>query len=127
MTHEDYCSFEQCVKLKEIGFDWECDYWYYNLTKRIIFTHRSECFDFDNMTAAPTLAQVAKWLRDKNNIYIHVYLHLDDCWRYEIGDVNDWDKYVFEPETGLWWRTYEDALSTGIDKALELIKRQSND
>lgn len=28
MTHEDYVTFEQAVRLKELGFDWGCTHGY---------------------------------------------------------------------------------------------------
>lgn len=123
---EDYVTFEQAQRLRELGFDWRCNH-YYRDNEPVVMTDNcyinfNENDEEYETVSAPTLAQAAKWLREKHNLYIHIYLHLDDCWRFEIQDVNDIDKYIFEPEVGLWWRFYEDALSAGIDKVLEHIK-----
>lgn len=33
MTQEDYVSYEQAVKLKELGFDWKCNAYYWTEDK----------------------------------------------------------------------------------------------
>lgn len=123
MTHEDICTLKQSKELYRLGFDWHC-HRIYNTFDALIgeVSPFYTKVGFDNMPLAPTLHQVHKWLMEKHHYFIHVYLHLDDCWRYEVQDFNHCDNYVFEPEPGLWWRSYEQALSAGIDKALELLK-----
>lgn len=125
MTHEDICTLEQSKALRRLGFDWHCHRLYNTfdaLIGEVSPFYSNE--GFDNMPLAPTMAQAAKWLRERYNLHIHVYLYLDDCWRFEVQDVNDLDKYVYEPSQGLWWRTYEEALSKGIDRALEILKEE---
>ena len=119
---EEFVTYEQAVKLKELGFDWKCDYWYYNVTKCQVSVHGSDCFDFDNMTKSPTLAQVQKWLREVKKILILIDIrginekvfhwkifNSDIFWTYS-SDVN--------------FDTYEEALSVGIDKTLEILKEK---
>ena len=72
MEHEDFVTFDQAKRLNELGFDWECHEYYYNPTQRIIYTYGSNCFDFDNMTKAPTLAQAQKWLREVKGLHLWV-------------------------------------------------------
>lgn len=141
---EDFVTYEQAVKLKELGFDWKVRACY--LQKFILDTdspHYTEPKFLHNdamrkrwttnyndnrcgggtgkfYCSAPTLAQAAKWIRNKG-LFIHIYLHLDDCWRFELQDVNYIDKYIYEPEVGLWWKTYENALSEGINRAIDLL------
>lgn len=127
---EDYINFEQAKALKELGFDWKCETFWDDegspQEHKWVIKHYHDYPFATNEEACtilrPSLSQVQKWLRDKKHYFVHVYLYLDDCWVYEIQDVNDIDKYVYEPEPGLWWRSYEEALSAGIDEALELLK-----
>ena len=126
MTHENCCTFEQSRQLRELGFDWPCDYywrfeesWNNNQGGYIRTRNNWPC----RKDSAPTLYQAHKWLIEKYHYFIHVYLHLDDCWRYEIQAVYHYDNYVCEPEPGLWWRSYEEALSAGIDTVLEYLKK----
>ena len=128
MSQEVFVTYEQAVKLKELGFDWECNHWYHPLELGKIIDCQTYCNhnSFERPYSAPTLAQAQKWLRDKHNLFVHVYLHLDDCWRYEIQCIFNHENYMYEPDAGLWWRSYEQTLSAGIDKALELLKQQSN-
>lgn len=116
--NEDIVTYEQAVKLKELGFNWETHAWYN--------THAELWTKCPQAYPAPTLAQASKWLRDKYNLFVHVYLHLDDCWRYEVQCIFNHENYMYEPEAGLWWRPYEQALSAGIDQVLELITQQNN-
>ena len=66
--------------------------------------------------SAPTLAQVQKWLRETKESEVIVIRLDDNVYNYtiygEIGNVT----------TERTFDTYEQALSAGIDKALELLK-----
>lgn len=106
---EDYVDFEQAIKLEEFGFDWECSN--------------------NDMTylgvKTPTLSQAQKWLREVKKIHIIVRFgicgkHYDKPYCFEIYQDNGevflgrFIEYEF--------RTYENALSEALDKALELLK-----
>ena len=132
---EDYVTYEQAVKLKELGFDWECNH---------LYSHRSS-IDFIDLTyyndfnttdsskdySAPTLAQVQKWLREKHNIIILVETYFKN---YMDGDYSKVEfEYVIvsmnlnaarksSSQDDKLFGTYEQALSCGIDKSLELLE-----
>lgn len=130
---EDFVTYKQATELKELGFDWEYGKGfqyktYYNSLKRL------GQFDEEITTTeipAPTLSQAQKWLREKHNIIIVIDTYfknyLDDDYskaefQYVIIDMNHnavrkqskYDDEIFD--------NYEQALSSGIDKALELIR-----
>lgn len=124
--NEDFVTYEQAKALKELGFDWECDYWYYNLTKYIHFVGKSDCFDFENMTPAPTLAQAQKWLYEKYRLWIEVTIKAKNDFTLIIVNNFGSIKFINDKEyTDL--KTPEQALSAGIDQALELLKQQNNE
>lgn len=151
---KDFVTYEQAVKLKELGFDWGCTY-FYDEDKKLTAGYADISGDggFDDYELsvidltcsvnnnclyrdifdAPTLAQAAKWLREVKGIIIVCTPEVDEY------DFND---YVRKFITGQWcyelWRngdehwnsteklypTYETALSAGIDTALKLIENK---
>lgn len=67
----------------------------------------------------PTLELVAKWLREEKGLWIEIskggYEKSAHCF------LND---YIYENETSIKeFDSYEEALSAGIDKAIEILKK----
>lgn len=141
MGEIDFCSFEQCVKLKELGFDWECDYRYvdnrdllglFNLINVHEFYHLTGVKITDDSVPAPTLSQAQKWLREVKDIIIgidfdnwhekhvcHVYKKII----YNSENIKDsYGSMLVTNESNEDFDSYEEALSMGIDAALELLK-----
>ena len=135
---EDYVSFEQALKLKELGFDWECNHNYkkdfYN--KWIFFHCLQDAYGNHNhgiksepiFVSAPTLSQAAKWLREVKGISVEPFsvvtrkkwaYHLCHSIGEDFGITIHIDKKDLK---GYGFNTYEKALSAGIDKTLELLK-----
>ena len=133
---EDFVTFEQALRLKEMGFNWECNHFYESNTLTPSFELISNdggvayklsvddltCnFNLDNIdstwvVSAPTLSQTQKWLRKVKKTEVIVIRLDDDVYSYTIyGEiVNVTTESTFD--------TYEDALSEGIDGAFELLK-----
>ena len=125
---EDYVTFKQAVKLKELGFDWKV-YQYYKIDVEgdINFWFPEEgAYDFnsfdDGRYSAPTLYQANKWLIEKFSMQVHTRLYEVvgksevRKWRYHLTHsglcmVGGWD----------YFDKYEQVLSAGIDRALEII------
>lgn len=124
---EDFVTHEQAVKLKELGFDWDCVFIYYftyhNHNKSIFQRYETvRDYEMEKYWYAPTLAQAQKWLREvKQIIIIPCVMHIKDIMKYDfyIADEPLDVEYDFEG-----FDTYELALSAGIDKTLELIKNE---
>lgn len=125
MMHEDYVTYEQAVKLKELGFDWKYGKGfqmktYYNFLKIL------GQFDEEIITTeipAPTLAQVQKWLREVKEKYLFVDMGVNSNRKYYwyITDAQGISRKVsFSP-----FDSYEEALSSGINKSIEILKEQS--
>lgn len=71
MAHEDFVTYEQAEKLKELGFNWKC-YAFYDegtLDEGLDCYNRAtfeNCNKWrDNLCSAPTLAQAQRWLRER--------------------------------------------------------------
>ena len=123
-NHEDYVTYDQAVKLKELGFDWECNHSYYGRRSKSLIGFCTY-HDFNknggpNECSAPTLAQAQKWLREVKETEIIVNFVNVGIYDYII-----YGKYVnINSET--YFNFYEQALSTGINRAIELLKQQTN-
>lgn len=117
-------SFEQAKSLKELGFvqgNDNCQA-YYKLNDRISCVH----FNYltllvrggitpDEAYRAPELELAAKWLRDEKNIQLTVRFR-GKKWYYDIMSGYEILSIGKDEET------YEQALSAGIDKAIEILK-----
>lgn len=121
ISHEDFVSFEQAVKLKKLGFDWKC-YTFYHLDNWGGLCHSGICENhnmFKKCISAPTLSQAKKWLREVKGILVQpIYDYFLKKWFFNIGRMPDHSiestKAEFDFEGA--------ALSSGIDRALELLK-----
>ena len=136
MTHEDFVNFEQAKALKELGFDWKVFFQFNYRTKEIEPNEGnsySEGGPFDTYDVledvtkygcipAPTLAQAQKWLREiKGKIIIPCVMHIENIMKYDFY-IADEPIDLFDYSDG--FDTYEQALSAGIDKALEFLKSE---
>lgn len=124
MNYEDYCSYELSIRLKEKGFDWKCFHYWRTNGFNPIFMQSETPISIDNRKGyqypSPTISQAQKWLRDEkqilvlifpwsNNYQVKIFVMYSDIWQqHSISD-----NVVFN--------NYEQALSAGIERALELI------
>lgn len=127
MTHEDYVTYEQAIKLKELEFDWKCNHYYhlYDELPILSYSPKFENFNkFDKTRSAPTLAQAQKWLREKE-------IEVCACADFEGSQPNGkWMVFYRKLSSPVYATdfsteskdTYEQALSAGIDKALAFLK-----
>ena len=130
MRHEDYVTYEQSVKLKKLGFDWSCDYFYTNYlcegVKINKIASKNNCNEWYNdwVSSMPTLSQAAKWLREHKGIFIGIWNNAcgygwDICDTHGTG-IAKFDDNGDDLDSGMF-TTYELALSAGIDKVLEIL------
>ena len=144
--NEDYVSHSLAVALKAAGFDWHCRAaWHYdgsewNFIKDYASTFQrpKEIPDWNSATwntpyivSAPTLAMAQKWLREKQKIDVLVW----NCacgygWEISKADADsrgttlmDYDDNGEDRDSGMWL-TYENALSAGINVALQLLDNE---
>lgn len=147
MNTEDYVTYDQAVKLKEMGFDWGCAYCYekgrltsnYNfvseflgfidnykiLTENLTYSVNKNCPNID-VFDAPTLSQAVKWLREVKGILV-VCTPEEEYYNYNFKYLTgNWICELWRGKEDNWnptekvYQTYEDALSDGINEALKL-------
>ena len=130
---EDFVTYEQAVDLQRFGFDWKCNHYFkwnsLNPTEYIV-SHESAYVNWNHenhqdfwLYSAPTLAQAQKWLREIKGVNItigHVYHRLDtgDKIMYSLHIGN---QSTFKTEFYLNYDSYEEALTEGIDRALQIL------
>ena len=121
MAQEDFVTYEQAVKLKELGFDWECDYVYY--CDIIVKYEQLHEINKKESISAPTLAQTQKWLREVKGVKVYVKPLFSseeyEYWisfKFQMFNVGD-ERYGVE-------ETWEYALSEGINEAIKLVKKE---
>lgn len=127
--NEDYCSYELSKALKAAGFDEPCDSYYDKACAaddEHWHTKREELYNWNGLASecqisAPTLWHAQKWLREKHHISVRVsYIAYHKAW---FADWLNLDSGEFD-DMDATFATYEEALSEGIETALELINHK---
>ena len=131
--NEDFVTYEQAVKLKELGFDVPVNHYYKDNRLIEIYGNLSNyCNANEKYVAgcfsAPTLAQTQKWFMDKKHILISIRPNdfINDSGNAEIhytADIFGTSKGYLEllhSESG--YETYEFALEDSINEALNILE-----
>ena len=145
LTEKDYCDYDTCVALKELGFSERCVAYYdtadnagllYNTqyTCDVIPCQYDDLLESRNSATeyevdAPTLYDVQKWLREKKGIYVMI----EAPWKTDDG--LGWSHIccnkplTLEDQevcfaTGGFFDSYEEALFEGIKQAIYILKEE---
>ena len=117
LTEKDYCDYDTCVALYELGFSLE------NASQtfeRNILTNRYE------EIPRPMLYEAQKWLRDKKGIHIapRIYLYHDIL----LDEQTSWECNIYVEWAAIYTigksLSYEDALLLGIKDAIKMLQDQ---
>ena len=135
LTEKDYCDYDTCVALKELGFNSLVD-WYFKEDKSIA----SSLARYRN-TYIPriSLYDAQKWLREEKEVYVSVVPEYNEFGpvkgvKYRL-EVAHWKDDEFGYETIEWvddnytvdcFNSYEEALSEGIKEAVKILKDKTN-
>ena len=136
LTEKDYCDYDTCVALKELGYKVPTSAYYMPHHKGLIWVsypfrggYVIDCFYSHNslskdvMTAnfidAPTMYEAHKFLREEKGLHI------------EIDGVGDeWQVSVVETKKNLCLavknrcQSYEEALLEGVRGAIKILKEE---
>lgn len=139
ITEKDYCDYETCVALKELGYKVPTSAYYIPNNNQLIFVSNPfrggyviDCFYShnslpkdvmtNNYIDAPTLWEAQKWLREEKQIEVNASFDKeDDGWiafiqRLDYPDLCGTD--VFSTV----YDTYESALLVSIKEAIKQIE-----
>ena len=124
---EHYVSYECAVALKRLGFDWDVHgYYYEDFQANVAEVSTPMNLKAPGMVSAPRLDQAAAWIREKG-WYIEVFLNEPhSAYGVQVKEIPPyWRTYNITPKKTIKdGGTYEQALSAGIDKALELLGKE---
>ena len=136
LTEKDYCDYETCVALKELGYKVPTSAYYMPNNETLYFVSNPyrggyviDCFHSHNslredvMTHdfidAPTIWEAQKWLREEKQMVLYpAYL----------GGANVWICEICYKKERLGFRgynqSYEEALLEGIKEAVKILKEE---
>ena len=140
LTEKDYCDYDTCVALKELGYKVPTSAYYMPKNSQLIFVINQfrggaamDCFYSNNslhkecmasdFIDAPTMWEAQKWLREEKGIHIEM-----DRMGYSTG--YGWQVSIVEMEYNLCKsvihnnNSYEEALSEGIKEAIKILKEK---
>ena len=130
-TKNDYCDYDTCVALKELGFPQDyifaryamVDKWVdYTSHKKgdLIISEDRFAFTLESESiVAPLLYEAQKWLREEKGIIV--------------GTINNFTTQEFDYYVSTWeedrcrgnkYTSYEDALQRGIKEAVKILKEK---
>ena len=109
LTEKDYCDYDTCVALKEMG---------YNAPQRLIPDYFG-VFEEPQYDEKIHLYDAQKWLREEKHLHIEIRWFSNLWYEYEVNEAEG--KILAE---GSAFKTYEEALSTAIYMATEHLKEE---
>ena len=140
LTEKDYCDYETCVALKELGYKVPTSAYYMPNDSQLLFVpnpFRSgyviDCFGSHNsfpkdvMTSnyidAPTMWEAQKWLREEKGMHIEINLQFLSeekrwYWGFTIIYFDNPDLVTINGD----YSSYEETLSEAIKEAVKILK-----
>ena len=114
LTEKDYCDYDTCVALRELG---------YNAPQRLIPDYFG-VFDEPQYDERIHLYDAQQWIREKKNIEVNAsFDKQDDGWIAFIQRL-DYPDLCGTDILSTVYNTYESALSEGIKEAVKILKEK---
>ena len=124
LTEKDYCDYDTCVALEELGYP---------------RYHYDNGGELDKILRMVTLYNAQKWLREEKEVYVTVIPEYNDFrpvkgvkYRLEVAHWKD-DEFGYEtiewldeecPHTIITFDSFEEALLEGIKEAIKILKEE---
>ena len=139
LTEKDYCDYETCVALKELGYKVPTSAYYMPNNETLYFVSNPyrggyviDCFHSHNslredvMTHdfidAPTMWEAQKWLREEKGI--HISIDYDEFeWSYCLFDCSK-KHYKQLSNCRMYFKSYEEVLLNGIKVSVDFLKEK---
>ena len=132
LDNKDYCDYETCVALKELGYIGTqgecCNFGAYYQNGNDIFYDRlcnPELGEDEYLRVPLYLAQ--KWLREEKKIHVEVHIAFNKYF-YELFKTDEYDKHIGIQKVLKFgtngYKSHEEALLEGIKEAVKLLKEE---
>ena len=126
LTEKDYCDYDTCVALKEMGYKGMSRYYYTQRDHKLHYDTYNKFYtvrtaDAMGYVLAIHLYEAQKWLREEHKFHITIYSCSQESWQYRITKPHQ------KLEDGLHgedFSSYEEALSEGIKEAVKILKEE---
>ena len=127
LTEKDYCDYETCVALKELGYIGSSRYYYTQRDHKFHYDAYNKFYtvrtaDAMGYVLAVHLYDAQKWLREEKDVIIVVCPYTYDI----INKTHTWTCEIWfgdNLEYGIHnFKSYEEALSIGIMEVVEILK-----
>ena len=108
LTEKDYCDYDTCVALKELGYP-----------TKMTFIGEQATIEIPINSGLIQLYEAQKWLRENHNLHVEVgYNPVLSWYVYRVWEHQD------EIAEGEAFPSYEEALNTAIYMAVEYLKEE---
>ena len=139
--NKEFCTYNQALALKELGFDEPCIGWYNpQVNYKEVTTDKYWAFyltgEWENFKPAPLYQQAFRWFREKHNFWVEIKVE-DNV---KLGEQTFYWSIFGEYKTlneksiircltdsdvdGKTFKTYEEAEQACLDKLIEIITKQ---
>ena len=126
LENRDYCDYETCVALREIGCRIETEWYIHQPSYErgscyLCFSILQETSVLDECDYIPRLSlyEAQKWLREEKKLHITIYSQSQESWQYRITKPHQ------RLEDGLHgedFSSFEEALLEGVKCAVKILK-----
>ena len=115
-----FCSYEQALALKELGFDEPCFGFFDTFTNEV----KGGNFPCEGSNKAPLKSQIFKWFGDEHNLIGCIDYSKRNNWCYIIREIITINDTLIDSKTDGGFNTYEQVQESCIDKLIEIIKEK---
>lgn len=132
LTQKDYCDYETCVALKELGYVWSSRYYYTQRDHKFHYDAYNKFYtvrtaDAMGYVLAVHLYDAQKWLREKKKIDVLIYLDDLKGYYYYIRVWNGtWEMAIKHDQLALkgiiYNDSYEEALLEGVRASIKILQ-----
>jgi hypothetical protein len=134
--NKEFCTYEQALALKELGFDEPCMAIYYSKDKSFSWHHHKdhtnnepalESSEFN--ISAPLYQQAFRWFREKYGLQNNIWSGKISTvfYGYDILNIKEQEYIINNSENGggdCDYETHEEAELACLDKLIEIVKNK---
>ena len=108
LTEKNYCDYDTCVALKELGYP-----------TKMTFIGEQATIEIPINSGLIQLYEAQKWLREEHNLHLEI-TYSPSCWTGKIYDLKDWD-YI---KGFTFFESFEETLHVLIKEAVKILKEK---